>query len=146
MNELILLILAGLGIWALLTTIRDLRRGQCAGCTQKKSVGLSSSRPKVVPLVELGIRPKQADAFACWKEDKMNEKDKNLKHQPVVPNIDPVDHEDKIIKKPEDFVTDKPELKKDHQKVSDVMKDDRKQVSAEIDRSDLADSLKDKGC
>lgn len=60
--------------------------------------------------------------------------------------VDPVDHEEKKIERSEDYVehdqlkAEQPETK------SDVMKDNRKQVSAEIVRTELGDELKDKGC
>lgn len=63
-------------------------------------------------------------------------------------NVDPVDHEEKIIKNAEDYVEHGKEKLLDQTKVvSDTMKDASKQVSAEIDRSDEGyDALKDKGC
>lgn len=66
--------------------------------------------------------------------------------QRINQQVDPVDHENKEIHQAEDYVehdqvsTDTVETK------TDVMKDDKKQVSAEIERNEVADSLKDKGC
>lgn len=83
----------------------------------------------------------------------INETDKNelhggeqMKDEKRINTVDPVDHENKEIKNSQDYVehdqvpTDTVETK------SDVMKDDQKQVSAEIERNEVAEALKDKGC
>lgn len=68
----------------------------------------------------------------------MSEYKKNLT------NVDPVDHENKIIENAEDYVTDKVGQKQ-RSDVSDTMKDPNKQVSAEIDRDEVDERL-NKGC
>lgn len=60
--------------------------------------------------------------------------------------VDPVDHENKQIKDAEDYVEHDQVAKDTPERKTDVMKDNRKQVSAEIVRTELADELKDKGC
>ncbi|HHX03348.1 MAG TPA: hypothetical protein GX733_03575 [Tissierellia bacterium] len=69
-----------------------------------------------------------------------------MKKEHIAPSVDVVDHEEKNIQDSEDFVTHEGNLKEQSEEVSDTMKQQKKQVSAEIHRSDFSDQLKDKGC
>ncbi len=60
--------------------------------------------------------------------------------------VDPVDHENKKIKDAEDYIEHDQVDKDTPERKTDVMKDNRKQVSAEIVRTELGEELKDKGC
>ncbi|NMB04137.1 MAG: hypothetical protein GX978_06250 [Tissierellia bacterium] len=60
--------------------------------------------------------------------------------------IDPVDHENKEIRNSEDYVEHDQVKKNTPESKTDVMKDNQKQVSAEIVRTELGEELKDKGC
>lgn len=60
--------------------------------------------------------------------------------------FDPVDHENKEIHSPEDYVQHDNLHEPKSEERSDIMKEDAKQVSSEIDRPNLAEELKDKGC
>lgn len=59
--------------------------------------------------------------------------------------VDIVDHEQKIIEDSVDYV-EHDHLKETPESKTDVMKDNRKQISAEMIRTELGDELKDKGC
>lgn len=58
-------------------------------------------------------------------------------------SVNPVDHEDKVIETSEDFVTDEPTLVKKPHLATQIMNEEAKQVSAEIDRNYHSKDLED---
>ncbi len=64
----------------------------------------------------------------------------------ITSSVDIVDHEEKTIADAKDYVTHEGNLKEKSEEVSDTMKQQSKQVSAEIHRSNFAEELQDKGC
>lgn len=73
--------------------------------------------------------------------------EKTMKEEQIInKQVDPVDHENKEIHQPEDYVEHDQVKTETVETKTDVMKDDKKQVSAEIERNEVADALKDKGC
>lgn len=79
-------------------------------------------------------------------ESKSIVEEKRMKEEKRINSIDPVDHENKEINRPEDYVEHAQVSTETVETKTDVMKDDKKQVSAEIERNEVADLLKDKGC
>lgn len=73
-------------------------------------------------------------------------REEKMKEEKRINSIDPVDHENKQIHQAEDYIEHAQVSTETVETKTDVMKDDKKQVSAEIERNEVADALKDKGC